>query len=847
MLSSFIKSEYKYCHTNVLLALFFAIFIYFLSDNILSQVIEIILDRNEYNINSIGYRVSGFVSFCISLATFGFFIGRDINIIGSRTKAILIGIIILCLTILYPLWSLLHGDGLGDIRILYSGAVASFIMLFPIEKNPSKISRIILLLLSVAIAVLPFVFRGVLNAESSFDKSSYLEVAPFINESNPSQEAWVEIELSYKQSTLMKANEQFIMLDSPASLPYYRLSNSGRTLSFVLKRGGLTPLCLLLASKGYGYDRLADNGNKILSCIGRFSKIVFSSQVANEIISMRLDPSLTSQVLQKIRETTPLLLQIKNKRDIDNYLQSTMVRGGVFHHYNSLLHSLNSGAGYAALVKNQYGFGPLLLVSCIKSIFGIPAFDSVVLSVLITNIFLLIFILVNFSGSRDLDTLLIGFFASLAIIYSGSGIMAPMLYPIRYLPTLLLFLLFFKNIRSPRPESIQLYWQVFLGLSIGVWCFEYAIFSLAAIVAGMLVVSARKHLILSASIICGILVVKIPAIMLSSGLGEASYLGYISGSGQGDGVAILSLAYIISMLILVTLAFVVGALEKQQELVVISSLLLFCSFKIIWNGSYNHVGACILMLMSLYLICHEFLLTNMADIVLKREYISFRAWATSDASDMSCSKWTRFGIYLINAVDIVMRTIQSFIFFIIGVIAGRKLKARSALAFIAFFMVAVILSMLNPYLVGRISFEKYTPSNISELYNIPVRLKIKGDSFGSIYQYGDQVISPIDNFISLYVGAELNWPVVDLSTNINNRIELSKVFHKVKDNTHGCFIIDKTLISSDYRPEYIASRLADYNLYVRNNDFLRSFIMLLKHDGFDTTQENSHFTRMCKN
>ena len=453
-----------------------------------------------------------------------------------------------------------------------------------------------------------------------------------------------------------------------------------------------------------------------------------------------------------------------------------------------------------------------MLTNIVHQLGNISLFDSVFISTLIINgLILLLLLLILYKQSTELKVvILVSYIASILNTYTTSDMMAPFLYYIRYLPSVLLALLMFHAILknyNVEKNNYSKFTFLTLLLLVAIYNFEYAILTVGALGAAS-IIKKNKFYFLSASFaFLGIVFIKIIShlyLFQSDITVPVRYLNYFSQLGLVQMDYRTTSFLVIILLLLSWFWYLKKKMEFCIEYYIILLLLLFLNIKVVWIFAFNHVGP-------LFLLVGLIIASN---III--------AAKNSKSQNKLLFSSNFFGKNFLNTIIIVL-TLSGFANY----------------------------NMVKNFTTES-KFDNYSPKNtISSIFKISVDLVDKLKSVGEIYQDGDLVMSPNDNAIAIYLGKKVTKPFADLSTNINYDSDIPRIskyyFHPNKSKR---IIVDK----------YIDDKSA-FNFVIKNwskiprkNEYFRNYEenLVKFRTLFNTIKpllykcgENQHFSIYC--
>ena len=547
-------------------------------------------------------------------------------------------------------------------------------------------------------------------------------------------------------------------------------------------------------------------GNSISTCVNKvikFNKLDVEinnsfSFIKEFMINHNMRPDTTifnelSQIFSNDNVAYKDASSYENRNDDARLLSISLIRGGYFHHYNSIAQTLSSSNHDLDFFKNQYGFGPLFLTNLLVQKFKLPKFDAIFIITFLLNIIFL-FVALGFIGLKNIIALN-GYSLSLLSIYAFSQFMAPFLFPIRYFPIIIICLIIYKFIMKNEHYLSRNYKIIFyiLLLITAFYNFEYAILLSFSLIFGGLFIK-NKFFIYSG--LFTIILSLIPKILLTDANNEiyVNYYAYISGVGRGSIMDLFTISFFLVSGAL--LAMIFKNREKiNQNIFILIFIFFFLSLKVVWIGSFNHIGGLFFILSLIYGAYYSFSIKSKSNLIQSE-------------------------IYFFNKLAVV------------------------------YFLVILFLSFYNLTHINlnnkmRNMKYDYKPT-LSKIFQIEKNYINKINSFEKIYKKGELVISPIDNTLALAVGSKLTGPYPDLTTNLNitKDVFVSMQYYK---NSKRNIIVDKSIFSiralGSKNIIYDNVQFEDYN---RNNFyFLKVYNSLLNSKNYFECQQNEYFIKLC--
>jgi len=590
----------------------------------------------------------------------------------------------------------------------------------------SKISSALSVILAIFAVLAPPLTGKYLNNESFV--SEYYDQLAYNNVRNYSElkNKYIEVQLNKDErinleTNILKANSYEETIHMPAW--------AGDSFKFFVfnTQYDISSLCLL------GQYTTGSNGYKSLKeClidINTRSRIARTRLVEGvSKINFLLSPIEKKNIFNFLNSNNYAIIKENVPGLTKNILGYSYLIGGYFHHYQAIGRSV---FGSEIKFDNQYGAGPVLLISIINKFISSTPFDSVYILSISANVIIFVFvflILLREKSVSTLTTVSIGFSLSIAIIFMGSNMMAPMLYAVRMLPTLFIGLYIFRSRRNHLGEVI-IPWPFLLILTL--YNFEYAILTLLALFFAQSVLISKKSLYYLFFIT---IAAAIRYFVKDPNINSVSYGSYITGFGLGQLAHPLVIIYFFVLAIL-SLPLLQKRCDATPAYRAMYFICLFVSFKAMWNGSYNHVGYAILL-------------------------VSFL-----------CVMYTEHVESINNIVNNIFITFSII-----------------CLPFL-------LLHMMTFTLNNKIDSYIYVPTPVSDIFLVERELYEVGAEAAKIVKQYDSsfLISPIDNYVMLFTRRQLTTVKPDLSTNLKTDNDLNLVNEFLINNYRGYIIVDKSV------------------------------------------------------
>lgn len=672
------------------------------------------------------------------------------------------------------------------------------------EKASDATRTLLATLLAVVALFYPVAASKYLNSESYASIGEIERVAGDFEKILTNQSTLIGINLDSSSANVFKSNLR-VAENTPQMglIGYYNMkaSDNGVEVGLSLDNQNLHLLCLL------GDYTLVNARGSYLSLYECMTSI-FSQTDHTRFASMRsiLKIPITSTIIREQISSQVGKINIDNLRpkkgsEYENQLRYMFVKGAFFHHYNSIALGIGNAGDVESYFSNQYGFGPLILIKIVSMVAGLPIFDSIYIAVVSINILvgLLVVVIAQSYKGWEKRLLFMGLGASVAVTYSISNVMAPMLFFIRMLPTILIFCLILfalKNGKEVRHEKWIRSSYFFLLVLVALYNFEYAVLTCLGIVAAGIVLRDRFYLLSGVSAAILALIMKYS--FAKGGSSEANYAAYMSGVGLGD-LSVFTLAF--SACAGIVLARIIKSWldgRASPEIVVLSSIFIALCTKVAWMGSANHIGP-LFLLMAILAVLDSRLESNGRSVMYRRsnDFYSFVVFCT-----------------LVSSLIISFRGFPH-----------------------------------NSYIKSG----NYEISKLSAIFKMSTDLKYKLEEFAVLYKPGDLVLSPIDNALSLRVSARVTAPYPDLSTNLNAPVDFEKVRHEYIKTENGRRIIVDSLVSNPILRQNTFDQAAlipnslKYGLASYERQFSTMEVVLngIKDAGFTQCESRLHFVVYC--
>lgn len=575
-------------------------------------------------------------------------------------------------------------------------------------------------------------------------------------------------------------------------------------------------LCLLIDDSNENSNTLKINEYKgFLECYRYFYKLNNSythleSEISRFFSNLR-DPSQRLEINKIIKENSELInsetfkilnLSYEEKNSIKYFIGTSFHTGYIGHHFNAILQTINDSDSVLKLGTNQYGFGPLFLIKNIKNLFNFTAIDSLLVSTVFVNLFVFIFL---FFYTRKLDIIIklyiyLGFYLSIAVTMSLSGVMAPLLYHIRLLPTVLLSIILFTRSIDGLKYSVKDYLLIILILlSASVYNFEYGFTLFLALFLSS--IKNKKYVYIFPIILlifCSIIFKSfIPLDVNEYGTNYINYLSRSSKFGSFDLHLFLTLVIIIPIYYFSYKYY--SFLSNNFNKTTVFYITLFLLIKAMWVASGNHLASLFLLLSFLIAYFHLF----HKEYIINKEGVGF-------ISNI---------FYLTRNLFIYLLFITILVFFNTG-----KFDIKNS----------------------NLTYEK---NKYSDIFLISSDVISKVNILESILKPGDVVLDTGDNILSLLLSKRITYPYWDISSNLNTPLDIIRIkqkYLKIYNEGRG-IIINKDLIKPehDFASKFHMIATPDFtyvNAYIKSKLIFESI-----QSSLIICEENEIFIRFCNN
>jgi hypothetical protein len=572
-------------------------------------------------------------------------------------------------------------------------------------------------------------------------------------------------------------------------------------------------LCLLIDDINENSNTLKVNEYKgFLECYRYFYKLNNSyTHLESEIsrfFNIR-EPNQRLEINKIIKENSELInsetykilnLSYEEKNSIKYFIGTSFHTGYIGHHFNAILQTINDSDSVLKLGTNQYGFGPLFLIKTIKNLFDFSGIDSLLVSTIFVNLLVFIFL---FFYIKKLDIIIklyiyLGFYLSIAVTMSLSGVMAPLLYHIRLLPTVLLSIILFTRSIDGLKYSVKDYLLIILILlSASFYNFEYGFTLFLALFLSS--IKNKKYVYIFPIILlifCSIIFKSIiPLDVNEYGTNYINYLSRSSKFGSFDLHLFLTIVIIIPIYYFSYKYY--SFLSNNFNKTSVFYITLFLLIKAMWVASGNHLASLFLLLSFLIAYFHLFHKEN----IINKE-----------------------GDGLISNLFYLTRNLFVYLLFI---------------TILVFFHTGKF-DIKNNNLI-------YEKSKFSDIFLISSDVISKVEILESILKPGDVVLDTGDNILSLLLSKRLTYPYWDISSNLNTPLDIIRIKQKYLQlyNEGRGIIINKDLIKPehDFASKFHMIATPDFtyvNAYIKSKLIYESI-----QSSLIICDENKIFIRFC--
>ncbi len=653
-----------------------------------------------------------------------------------------------------------------------------------IIKNRFSIAPIYILVLFVL--VYPTISQKYINAESY--------IKDFHNTTENQDYANLTIKLSKNDYHSILGNMS--KPDIEGLLGRSKLENNNGNYFFKTSILNLSSVCLLVDRSKYLYGYYQDEYGTYKKCAFEFKKIRSYEDLKNTTNNFIFYNNAKEALLDIAEEKFTKFFSPKHQiLASDPGFDIALIRGGIFHHFHSIGRSLFTD-NISSFFLNQYGFGPSAIISLVKNTFNLKIFDSIYISTLVVNVLLFFAVLasVNKCSNSKKTIIWLGFSFGILITYLLSGMMAPMLYYIRFLPTILLALLVYKASVNKTNDN-RIFRTIFLVLVIiiSLYNFEYALITLASTLIAGIITRDKFQSFVS---VIGLILSLVPNLLITN-TAENLYPVYLSGvymTGYLSPVA--TLFFLVATIVFFRIVAQYRRVGLDKHALTLAILAYLLTIKVVWSGAGNHIGP-------LFLIYA---------MIVERGFYS---------SNGSRGVYANYGINIIK--------ISCILVLIISILTSAKQKLNT-----------------------KINGINYMPSIISDFYLIDEDLNHKLTFFESNYKKGDIVISPIDSALSIVVNSDITYNLPDFSTNINSAAEARKLVNSFTGKNR--ILTDKSIFINelDYINYYKGTTKYNDKLMKRISNRLKYNFLLSTiyreaiKNKYYKCDENKYFIILCK-
>ncbi len=433
------------------------------------------------------------------------------------------------------------------------------------------------------------------------------------------------------------------------------------------------------------------------------------------------------------------------------YLANAVYTGFFSHHFNIIAEGFREIEAGNPMVSNQYGMGPIGIIKAISVILGLNVYDSILVAPTLS--FAVVFVCLAFFirnvNQEHTATIYASLFLGMFCTWWFSHFFAPFLYPIRYLPTILLSALLtsrFLNSTKQKRFFSDVSLTAFCLPFIAIYNFEYAIPTCLAVVAAAII---SRHFGLSLLALMSFLVATFIKFypVADQTYAAVDFQSYFDKSTFGDLDAISSVY--LGMLVLIVLFYLLR-IKSQDRFAsdAVIFLALTCSYKAIGVGSANHLSAGFLMLGCAVCVLHKTISpSNNYNRLLKRCFL---------------------GSYIFGLL----------ICFVIIVSNG-----RFSLHF-------------------ELPTERYVSTEFSTLQPVSEGLAEKASDFGTLLKEESLIISPTDVVLSIWHGRSLTTPFNELGSTITKPRLYQQIATQYMNSDH--IIVDRFISDKNYFDEIIS-------------------------------------------
>lgn len=479
-----------------------------------------------------------------------------------------------------------------------------------------------------------------------------------------------------------------------------------------------------------------------------------------------------------------------NRKELLNYSSKRGIYG---HHYHAFILG-NFNEGLASLYTSQYGFGSSFLVKILQDYFDLSQFDSVYVGIFSANLILILIVTLvyYYNTSRNGILLVLLAFAYFVFLQCTNWYISPGLYPIRYMPILVLCILigYYKYEDNRIRDGLL----VFCYAISPFYNFEYGV--LVTLSAASTFLLARNYRLFGLSLL-PVIVSKIIGIFLSgNSYQETLNLYYINGIGFNPVISVYSV-----LLILIFIIISVG---------------------LIWRLGFSLSKSWTQHFLFIFFV------------------LSLSKFLWSGGIAQGCLSFFIFGLYVISTLNLLESNNQ------------RSFLYGSFVMYVSLVTALSTFHYMNTEFVGSKKFNiEYSESEFSKFVKLDSRIVNRLNDVKKL-NVGNpiNIISPIDSFYSLYFNRPILSPFPDLSTFLILQSDLNKAFKYIEANSE-CMLVEKILtedpnkylpLSNRYTEPYSSYNAA--NLMYMNN--LKSLYDRIKKSNYFKTNESQYFINFCK-
>jgi hypothetical protein len=264
-------------------------------------------------------------------------------------------------------------------------------------------------------------------------------------------------------------------------------------------------------------------------------------------------------------------------------------RGRYMHHYQSAMYPILTGDGWQGYFSNQYGLGALSILKLLDSSSLITSFDAPFYGAMISIIALLLYQIFQMYKKS------LFFKLYFALAYSGSILatlalsefMAPLLYPLRYLPMFVL-VIYLSSKAEEKFDVKSSFFIVLTVIAMSIYSIEYGAMAGLSILASGLVLKSIRTILFSIGCLVFLYVFKhLFAIENGSTYSDYLSLDFFSSS------ILVNLLIVFSFFTSFMCAVMVSKIANKHErfaMIFIAAFLVLASIKLTLNGAFNHAG-----------------------------------------------------------------------------------------------------------------------------------------------------------------------------------------------------------------------------------------------------------------